>query len=103
MTRLNIKPADQTEPAVVSAMYSPIPADLTELQRRRLYEKRLEADQKAELAAKSGPFRKLLFETYDEDTAQRLWMRIEPMLNAGKEGVRRNVGVNMRGRAVATA
>ena len=96
-----IEPAGET-PLAVQAR-PPIPVEWSAEKRRREYERRLNDDIRAEQAAKSGPFRKLLFETFDEDTAQRLWMKIEPMLNAGKEGVRRNVGSNMRSQAVKAA
>ena len=102
-TATRTEPAGETPLAVIAAPRPPIPVDWPAERRRREYERRLDQDIKAEQAAKSGPFRRLLFETFDEDTALRLWMKIEPMLNAGKEGVRRNAGANIRSRPIPVA
>ena len=70
-----------------------------ELARRRAYERRMENDLRNERNERNTPFKALLDERFDEDTATRLWMQIEPMLNAGREGVGRQIGRNMRSRA----
>lgn len=69
---------------------------LTELQRRRLYEKQLEAGQKADGDRRLAPFRALCFALYDDDEANGLWRQIEPILLAGPEGLRREMRRNQR-------
>lgn len=73
---------------------------LTEDQRRRLYEKQLDRAYSQDADRRAAPFRALLFALYDEATAAVLWRQIEPLVKAGKEGVRREIGRNRKGQTV---
>jgi len=72
---------------------------LTEAQRRRIYEKRMETGRREENERFLAPYKAMVHRDFDEDTAAAVWRQIEPALQAGAEGVRRNLGRNMRVRA----
>ncbi len=69
---------------------------LSEIERRRLYETRMNADRQVANDRALAPYKAMVFKDFDEDAADAIWRQMEPILKAGAEGVRRNLGRNMR-------
>lgn len=90
--------------AETEVVFPPIPTNLSENERRRIYEQRLNDQERRDRFAMEGRVKDWIMTEFghDEDTATRLSMTIAPMIAAGREGVNRNIARNRRG-AMAVA
>lgn len=92
------KPAIEVKPG------EPIPFEregyeLTEAERRREYERRLEIDLRNNSAPTENLFKAACHASFDQATAEHVWRQIEPVIKAGGEGIRREIKRNQRAAA----